>query len=51
MADTGNIRQYSQLPPAAQHYIQRLEEICDCPAKVISVGPKREQTIIRQPLT
>ena len=44
---TGDIREYRQLPAAARSYIRRLEELCDCPVKVVSVGPRREQTIIR----
>jgi adenylosuccinate synthase len=47
MTPTGNIRQYSRLPLGARLYIKRLEELCGCPAKLISVGPKREQTILR----
>ncbi len=50
MTPTSNIRQYGQLPLAARRYIKRLEELCGCPVKVISVGPQREQTIIRFPL-
>jgi len=47
MAPTSDIRRYADLPLAARRYIKRLEEICRCPAKIISVGPQREQTIIR----
>jgi adenylosuccinate synthase len=50
MAPTSDIRQYARLPLAARRYIKRLEEYCQCPAKLISVGPKREQTIIRTPI-
>jgi len=42
-----NIRQYSKLPVQARRYIKKLEEICGCPADIISVGPQREQTIMR----
>ena len=42
-----DIREYSKLPLAARKYIKRIEELCDCPAKIISVGPAREQTIFR----
>jgi adenylosuccinate synthase len=50
MTPTSGIREYNHLPPPARHYIQRLEEICGCPASIISVGPEREQTIIRSPV-
>jgi adenylosuccinate synthase len=50
MKPTGDIREYRQLPAAARSYIRRLEELCDCPVKVVSVGPRREQTIIRTKL-
>jgi adenylosuccinate synthase len=50
MTPTSNIRQYGRLPLAARRYIKRLEKLCSCPVKVISVGPQREQTIIRFPL-
>ncbi len=43
-----DIRKFEQLPVEARQYIARLEELCACPATVISVGPKREQTIIRK---
>ena len=51
MTPTSDIRQYGQLPLGARRYIKRLEELCRCPVKVISVGPRRDQTIIRFPLT
>ena len=41
------IRQYSKLPLAARRYIKWIEEMCGCSAKLISVGPAREQTIFR----
>jgi adenylosuccinate synthase len=50
MTPTGDIREYRRLPAAARLYIKRLEELCDCPVKVVSVGPRREQTILRTKL-
>ncbi len=47
MTPTSSIRRYSALPLPARRYIKRLEEICRCPARIISVGPERDQTIIR----
>jgi len=34
-----------QLPAAALNYLRRLQQILDCPIKVVSVGPERDQTI------
>ena len=45
-----NVRQYEQLPPQAQQYIARLEELITCPANLISVGARREQTILKTPI-
>jgi adenylosuccinate synthase len=42
---SADVRQFEQLPPQAQQYINRLEELIGCPVSLISVGMKREQTI------
>jgi adenylosuccinate synthase len=47
MTPISGIREFARLPLNARRYIKRLEEICGCPAKVISVGAAREQTIFR----
>jgi len=47
---TSHIRQYEQLPPKAQQYISRLEELTSCPVNLISVGKAREQTIEVRPI-
>jgi len=47
---TSHIRDYSKLPPAAQRYVSRLEELIACPVNIISVGSGREQTIEYRPL-
>ncbi len=44
--DTSDITSFSDLPEAARRYISKLEEIIDCPATLIGVGPKRSQTIL-----
>ena len=41
-----DIRDRKQLPSQALHYIARLEELLSCPVSIISVGAKREQTIM-----
>lgn len=38
---------YEELPLNAKKYIDRLEDLIGIPVKIISVGPKRHQTIIR----
>jgi len=45
---TGDIRIYKDLPPKAQRYVKRLEELIGCSASLISVGQRREQTIVRK---
>jgi len=45
---TGNVRIYKELPSKAQRYVKRLEELIGCTASLISVGQRREQTIVRK---
>jgi len=45
---TSDARKFKDLPPNAQHYVHRLEELLGCPASLISVGAHREQTIVRK---
>ncbi len=45
-ADTTNIIDYEDLPEKAKNYLVRLAELIGCPIKLISVGQKREQTIV-----
>jgi adenylosuccinate synthase len=44
--DIGDIRRFEDLPIEARTYVERLEELLNCPVSVISVGERREQTII-----
>ncbi len=44
---TGNIREFDKLPPEAQRYVNRLEELACCPVNLICVGARREQTIFK----
>ena len=39
--------QWKDLPEAARRYITRLEELCGVKIGIVSVGPERDQTIIR----
>ena len=45
-----DIRQFDELPVAARQYVLRLEELVGCPVDIICVGPRREQTIFKQPV-
>jgi adenylosuccinate synthase len=45
---TVGVREYLALPPNAQRYLQRIEEICGVPVAVVSTGPERDETIVRQ---
>ena len=45
--DITGILKYEDLPPAARKYIERIEEIIKVPVSMISVGPERNQIIIR----
>jgi adenylosuccinate synthase len=48
--DISDVRRFEDLPREARNYVQRLEELLDCPASIISVGERREQTIMVQEL-
>jgi adenylosuccinate synthase len=45
-ADTSGIRHYEDLPGEARQYLSRLEELISCPIKLVSVGQRREQTVM-----
>jgi adenylosuccinate synthase len=47
-ASTADVRQFRQLPPKAQQYVRRLEALLGCPVSLISVGERREQTIVKK---
>ncbi len=47
---TSSIRRFKDLPKEAQSYVNRVEEIIGCPVKIVSVGQRREDTIIREPV-
>ncbi|MDD5126773.1 MAG: adenylosuccinate synthase [Dehalococcoidales bacterium] len=42
---TNDARHFEDLPENARRYVKRLEEVIGCPASIISVGMRREQTI------
>lgn len=45
--DISGCRAYGDLPQAARDYIGRIEELLDIPVRIVSVGPDRDQTILR----
>ena len=45
--DITGCRTYEELPENTRKYIEYLEEVCGVPMSIISVGPDRDQTIIR----
>jgi len=46
-ASTVSAKSFAELPLFAQNYLNRLEQLAGVPIKLISVGPDRNQTIIR----
>ncbi|MCK5653558.1 MAG: adenylosuccinate synthase [Dehalococcoidia bacterium] len=44
--DISDIRRFEDLPGEARTYVERLEELLNCQASIISVGERREQTIM-----
>jgi adenylosuccinate synthase len=48
MSDISNCKTYDELPEAAKAYIQAVEDATGVPVKIVSVGPRRDQTIIRE---
>ncbi len=43
--DLGQACRLADLPPAARHYLQRIETLSGAPISLVSVGPEREQII------
>jgi adenylosuccinate synthase len=46
-SSTAGITSYDELPAAAKDYIKFIEDETECPATIISTGPRREETIVR----
>lgn len=46
MDNTVGIKNFKQLPKAAQNYLRRMESVCEVPVDMISTGPGREETIV-----
>ena len=41
---TGAVRRFADLPPAAQAYLRRIETLTNVPVRLLSLGPRRDQT-------
>lgn len=46
--DLSRVRDFKDLPQAARHYIHVIEEMIKLPIELISVGPERDQIIVRK---
>ncbi len=46
--DISTARSFEDLPPSARDYIKWIEEFTGIPVIIVSVGPAREQTILRR---
>jgi adenylosuccinate synthase len=44
--DISNVRSIEDLPQNAQKYLKRIEELCEVPIEIVSVGPQRDETIV-----
>lgn len=44
--DITHIREYSKLPVNVIRYLERIEELCGAKIALLSIGPKRDQTIV-----
>jgi len=48
LSSTSKVRAFEDLPPRAQALLRRIEDLVRVPVAIVSVGPDREETIIRQ---
>ena len=44
--DWDKVTRFEELPPNAQVYVRRVEAIAGIPAMLVSVGPRRDQTLV-----
>ncbi|SKC88375.1 adenylosuccinate synthase [Maledivibacter halophilus] len=45
--DISQAKSFEELPENAKKYIEKIEELVGIPVKIVSIGPKRSQTIVR----
>jgi len=48
IGDISRATAFGELPRAAREYVERVERECGLPVEWVSVGPGREQTLIRR---
>lgn len=46
-SNIGHLRSFNDLPQNARQYLKRIEALCETRVSLIAVGPKREETIVR----
>nr|HPQ60733.1 adenylosuccinate synthetase [Syntrophales bacterium] len=46
--DIGNVRTFEELPANTRRYVQRVEEMSGVEVILVSVGPGRNETIIKK---
>ncbi len=46
--DISGIRDYDQLPDTTKQYLEKIETLTGVPVKIVSVGPGREATMVRE---
>ena len=45
--EISNCRNFSELPTEAQTYVKRIEQLIGVPIKIVSIGPERSATLMR----
>jgi len=45
--DISGCRTFDELPEAAQVYVQRIADLCEVPINSVSVGPERDQLVLK----
>jgi adenylosuccinate synthase len=45
--ELSSVTRFEDLPKTAQAYVERIEKLCECRVSIVSVGPRREQMILR----
>ena len=48
-SDISQIREWKDLPPNAQNYVNRIEQLTGVPCVWIGVGPERDAMVIKSP--
>jgi adenylosuccinate synthase len=46
--DISSARSLDELPAAARAFLERIEKLCGLPIEIVSVGPEKSETLIRQ---